>query len=246
VKRDKERIESMREQIQLLIKLQQIDNESQRQESALSAIPQRLASLDGERREVDQAVWLAEQGLEALNRDYRDLERENKACEAQIAKSKVKLAAVKTNKEYQMSLKEIEDLEAKRSRIEDDVLRVLENIDEAKALLTKRKKESQNIKEQVAQDEREVAAEGRKIEENLARLAAERAALVGQVRSDVLAAFAMVKRRVGRGLTIAPVESAICRGCNVGIPPQLFNEIQRQDKLYHCPNCQRLVYWQGH
>jgi len=235
----------MWEQIELLVKLQQIDNQIQRFDAALADLPRRMARLDEERREADRLVILAEDQAAAHTKRYRELERDNQACDAQIAKSKTKLAAVKTNKEYQMSLKEIEDLEAKRSLVEDQILSVLEAIDAAKADLEEKKKQGRNIKGQVDQDQQEIEAEAGQVNNDKAHLEAERQALQDRVRPEVLEAFAMVKRRVGRGLTIAPVENAVCRGCNVGLPPQLYNEIQRRDKLYYCPNCQRLVYWQS-
>lgn len=235
----------MWEQIELLVKLQQIDSQIQRFEAALAEVPRRLGKLDEERREADRLVALAEEQAAAQTKRYRELERENQACDAQIAKSKTKLAAVKTNKEYQMSLKEIEDLEAKRSLVEDQILSVLEAIDKAKAELEEKKKQGRNIKGQVDQDQREIEAEAGKIKQDMACLETERQGLKDRVRPEVLEAFVTVKRRVGRGLTIAPVENAVCRGCNVGLPPQLYNEIQRRDKLYLCPNCQRLVYWQS-
>jgi len=35
----------------------------------------------------------------------------------------------------------------------------------------------------------------------------------------------------------------VCSGCNVNLPPQMYNEIQRFDRIRFCPNCQRIVYW---
>ncbi|MEE9535799.1 MAG: C4-type zinc ribbon domain-containing protein, partial [Desulfobacterales bacterium] len=35
---------------------------------------------------------------------------------------------------------------------------------------------------------------------------------------------------------------AVCQGCNVNIPPQLYNELQRFDTLMFCPHCQRIIY----
>jgi uncharacterized protein len=40
-----------------------------------------------------------------------------------------------------------------------------------------------------------------------------------------------------------PVSDAVCNGCNVNLPPQLYNELQRSDTLRYCPNCQRIIYW---
>ena len=51
-----------------------------------------------------------------------------------------------------------------------------------------------------------------------------------------------VKKKV-RGLAVVPVQQAICMGCHMNIPAQLFNELQRFDELRFCPHCHRIIYW---
>ncbi|MDR1051986.1 MAG: C4-type zinc ribbon domain-containing protein [Deltaproteobacteria bacterium] len=38
----------------------------------------------------------------------------------------------------------------------------------------------------------------------------------------------------------------MCRCCRLSIPPQLYNELQRNDKLITCPNCARILWWMHH
>jgi predicted nucleic acid-binding Zn-ribbon protein len=38
------------------------------------------------------------------------------------------------------------------------------------------------------------------------------------------------------------VAGGICQGCYMNIPPQLSNEIIRNDKVHLCPSCQRILY----
>jgi predicted nucleic acid-binding Zn-ribbon protein len=40
-----------------------------------------------------------------------------------------------------------------------------------------------------------------------------------------------------------PAVNSICNGCNVNIPPQMYNELQRCKSVKLCPNCQRIIYW---
>jgi len=49
-----------------------------------------------------------------------------------LKKAKERLSEVKTNKEYQSMLKEIEGIDLKNSEIEDEVLVLLEKIDQIK------------------------------------------------------------------------------------------------------------------
>jgi predicted nucleic acid-binding Zn-ribbon protein len=51
-----------------------------------------------------------------------------------------------------------------------------------------------------------------------------------------------VKTKV-RGMAVVPVEQAVCMGCHMNIPAQLYNELLRYDELRFCPHCNRIIYW---
>jgi predicted nucleic acid-binding Zn-ribbon protein len=52
----------------------------------------------------------------------------------------------------------------------------------------------------------------------------------------------IIKEQNPVGLAVVPVKDAVCHGCNVNLPPQLYNELFRCDSLRFCPNCQRIIY----
>ena len=64
-----------------------------------------------------------------LNKKYRAYESDIQSNLGKIGKSQEKLRAVKTNKEYQSSLKEIDDIKAINSKLEDEMLEFLEQIE---------------------------------------------------------------------------------------------------------------------
>jgi hypothetical protein len=44
------------------------------------------------------------------------------------------------------------------------------------------------------------------------------------------------------GTAVVEVSSGICQGCYMNIPPQLWNEIIRNEKVQSCPSCGRIVF----
>ncbi|MBW2644346.1 MAG: hypothetical protein JRC89_13545 [Deltaproteobacteria bacterium] len=44
------------------------------------------------------------------------------------------------------------------------------------------------------------------------------------------------------GIAEKIVKDALCYGCNVNLPPQLYNELFLGNSLKFCPNCQRIIY----
>ena len=44
-------------------------------------------------------------------------------------------------------------------------------------------------------------------------------------------------------MAVAPVSDGSCGACNMRLPPQQFNELQRMDQMMSCPSCRRMMYW---
>ena len=48
-------------------------------------------------------------------------------------------------------------------------------------------------------------------------------------------------KRMGVGLAL--VVDGSCQGCNMKLPPQLYNILQRANTVEQCPSCSRLMVW---
>jgi predicted nucleic acid-binding Zn-ribbon protein len=63
-----------------------------------------------------------------------------------------------------------------------------------------------------------------------------------QVPQDLLKEYNRIKY-VRDGLALAEVKDCICQVCYVRLPPQLYNDIKANKKLYTCSNCNRILYF---
>ena len=66
--------------------------------------------------------------------------------------------------------------------------------------------------------------------------------LAKDVRPDVLKRYSNIRMR--RGLAVVSVRNGTCQGCNMNIPPQLYNVLQRGQTVETCPSCHRIIYWE--
>ena len=80
------------------------------------------------------------------------------------------------------------------------------------------------------------------IEAKIAELRAERDKLAAEVKPDVLKRYGNIRMR--RGLAVVSVRNGTCQGCNMNIPPQLYNVLQRGQTVETCPSCHRIIYWE--
>jgi len=84
-----------------------------------------------------------------------------------------------------------------------------------------------------------------RLSDQIERDRATRTELVQTVDGDLRRKYEMIFSRRG-GLAVVEIRSGTCQGCRMRVPPQLFNEIQRNhEQVILCPSCQRMLYWRA-
>ena len=232
---------SIRKQIDILVKLQTIDSEMQEIHRMLESVAGKMEKIDSQMDAQESILRQDKSARDELQKEYRSLESDVNSNMPKIVKSKGRLSSVKTNKEYQSLLKEIEDLSLINSELEDQMLECLEKIDQVENRLGDTEKQLKAMKLQVEQEKETILGEAKKAREKLERLQQDWQVVRDAVEPEFMTKFNQVRQQVGN-FTIARVVKAVCEGCNTNIPPQMYNELQRCDQLIICPHCQRIIY----
>jgi len=141
-----------KKEITALVKLQSIDIETEKRKIFLRDGPAQIKNLDQKLDEFTGKVENDEEFIAELNKKYRAYESDIQLNLGKIAKSQEKLRSVKTNKEYQSSLKEIDDIKAINSKIEDEMLEFLEEIETAEQALSQSKKQYSRMVEEISRE----------------------------------------------------------------------------------------------
>jgi len=234
-----------KQQIDTLVKVQQIEIETGKLKAYLEKVPDQISKLEGELEAFIRSVEGDEAEIEELNKQYRTLEADVQMNLAKIQKSQEKLRSVKTNKEYQSSLKEIDDIKAINSDLEDEMLVILEKIETAETAIKNRKQHYNAIVDDTNHEKESIKKEAEQREETLVDLEKKRIGIAAELDEGLLQIFKQVKAKQGNLVAIAAVKDAVCQGCNMNIPPQVYNELQRCDRLEYCPSCFRIIYWEN-
>lgn len=235
--------EVTKEQINALAKLQQIEIEIARIKEKLGKVDQRFEELDVQLQNLSQMIEQHESTIKDMDRHYRAYESDGRANLDRIKKSEAKLSSVKTNKEYQSSLKEIDDLKEKNSKLEDEMIEFLERIEEAEKELEEKNKAYSVLQNEIQTEKENIQKEAQADRQQLEKLDAQWKTLAEGIDAELLAVFNRIKTNQKNKIGIAAVSNSVCQGCHMNIPPQLYNELQRGDKLQRCPLCQRIIYW---
>jgi uncharacterized protein len=232
----------IQEQINILVEVQGVEAEIHQADRLVHALSDEAAALDQSVAEHEELVSAEKETLENLKKSYRELESESKINSALIVKSNEKLRAVKTNKEYQSILKEIDDIRKKNSGIEDRMLACLEAIESAEAAVTAKEEELSHFLQSYREKKETFAIKEKHERRTVEALNEKKAQTSAKADPKIITILDDVKKKV-RGLAVVPVQQAICMGCHMNIPAQLFNELQRFDELRFCPHCHRIIYW---
>ena len=233
-----------RDKIDTLVKVQQIEIETGELKAYLEKVPSRINSLERELEEFIRSVEGDEAEIEEFNKQYRALEADVQLNLIKIQKSQEKLRSVKTNKEYQSSLKEIDDIKGINSKLEDEMLEFLEKIETAEKAIKDRKQHYTEIVDESNREKESIERDAQQRHENLVDLEARRVAVATELDAGILEIFKQVKAKQANQVAIVAVQDSVCQGCNMNIPPQVYNELQRCDSLKYCPSCFRIIYWQ--
>jgi len=232
----------LKEQMALLIDLQKIDQDIRTLNNKKQTLPEKAGELDQDFQTRKDRMEEDRNGLEGLNKLHKEKESELKQGQEKLRKSRERLQEVKTNKEYQAMLTEIETLEKGSGRIEEEILVLYDRIDERKVSLKSNEKDFEQYRGGYEAQRKKINEELASIDGELVEQKKKFEALVPGLKPDLRRRYEMIKGR-RNGIAVVSARSAICSGCNMNLPPQLYNELQRSEELIYCPNCNRILYW---
>ena len=230
----------MRDQILVLDTLQRIDMELSQLEENLREYPKIISEfeneLDASKEKLEHSTVIKDEILKNKARMEQDISLN----EELIKKSEQKLFEIKTHKEYEALQKEISETKRKNSGLEEKLLEDMEKLENIESRISKEEEELAN-KESEYRDK--ITGYREKIEELKILYQPkkeEKEKIASGLGPDILPIYERVKKRNGFVLAVARNEA--CTGCNMNIPPQLFNEVLTLSRLIQCPNCLKFLY----
>ncbi len=229
------------DQIDLLIALQKLDKEIFKLNKELASQPVIIAELEAQFKQKEADLKKAEENLKALAvlRKERELELETK--EAGIKKLQGQLYQIKTNKEYQAMEREIASQKADVSILEEGILKVMEQADEAQKEIARQKEILKQHNQKFAEDKNKINLRFKEIEVLLQTLNEQRAGGAQKIDKEFLSRYERILNSKD-GVAMVPVEGDACGGCNINLPPQVINEVRLKEELIFCGACARILY----
>lgn len=231
----------MGKNVRILAQLQEIDLKIDSSRGEMQALLDEIHSLEARADEMRQAISGQITELDGIEDEKRALE-ENLAAEADaINRSEARLRDIKTQKEYQAVSKEIAAAKKVKSDLEEQVLQRITRSDELKTIISEKENVLREFDSNSAVLKSELQGKIERLEADITNDTSVREATAKDVSPSMMKRYLMLRER-RQGLAIAEARSGSCLGCNMNLPPQLFNSLYKADNLVACPHCQRLLF----
>lgn len=161
--------------------------------------------------------------------------------EEAIVKHTADLNTIKSNDMYKTCLTEIEKAKADKSVVEDEILKLMDDIAKEQENLKTYEQEAKAKEDAINKEIEEAKNKIAKAKENIEQIKKERDEFAKNIDKNVLSQYERIREsRDGQGLAIVTNES--CGGCNVVLRPQLLVQATKCKELVYCDNCSRILF----
>jgi uncharacterized protein len=233
------------DQLKCLIEYQKIEDKKNTLIRSCEETPRRIAELDRE-FELFEGLFLSKkEEYDNARKAHKTLEQSIVDLGARLTRQKARQNEVKTNKEYQAVLKEIDETKKEITKNEDGTLELMDTIESLGRELQELEKQVAEKRKYLDEQKATLQQESDQLKGRLDRLEAIRQKVRDRVEPDLLKKtdFLFLKQA---GVAVSAVDNGVCQVCHMNIPPQKFIELQRDDVILQCPHCHRFLYWPGH
>lgn len=232
---------SVREELEKLTRLQELDLKIDQARKLVSSAPQAFANLEKEIVAENAKLTAATQQKADLEKQKRQLETDIVMDQDRIKNIEARLGAVTNNKEFHAASKESDKAKKAISDREKAVADLATKITAMEPTFTEIQTRLEALVEQLETKRGEVGSQIGEADKEIASYAGDRTSIVAGIAPPVVSRYNRIRTRYSDAIAI--VSRGNCSACNVNLPPQMFIQVQKALEIFTCPNCQRLLYY---
>lgn len=231
----------IKEETQKLVQLQEIDRQIFNLNKEKAEQPKILQGLQENFDSKKANLKALEENKQKQQMKQREDEIELGTREENIKKSQNQLGQLKTNKDYQIKLTEIESFKADKSIIEERILKIMDEIDVASKSIETEKEVLKTEEKKYSDEKNALLNRSKEIDAMLGDFQGKRKILSVSIHKRILEQYEHILHGK-EGFAIVKVKDNSCYGCFMKVPHQVINEIKMHERLVTCEICSRILY----
>jgi len=228
--------------LEILERLQEADLRIDKIQRFIDRYPDSLKALEDEKAELKKRADEEKATLDAFKKDKAKKELDLKEGEEHIVKCNVRLNSVKTNKEYEATLKEIDEQKNKISDIETEILLLMDQVDQEEGKLKEARKKLETEDKEIESKKKALALKLDRAKAALPDQEKQRAEIAPRVRADALENYQWLRERMGAKVLTRLLDET-CQSCFRKVPSQMYNEVLAGNNMLTCPGCNRIMVY---
>jgi len=234
---------SIKDTLKTLLELHYVDQEILRLENVKTKNPHMIKKLEDEINEKKMELDEEKRKLELTNNQRLKTEKMIEEKRIEIENLKKRQYELKTNEEFRLMQKNIEEAERLIQEHEDKLLTLMVEREKEEKEYREKEKEFEKFRKAKEDEIVKLKKEMEEAQEKIVIKKDERKRV--QARMDDQGLYSKYERvrKLRGGIGVAVIEKPICTGCFSTIPPQIFAEVKKCEKIYTCDNCGRILIY---
>lgn len=228
--------------IENLLILQDRDRKIMRVEAELANLGPERASLEQRSKQASTQLDAGKLKTKQIESDRKKLELDVEAKKEQIAKYSLQQFQTKKNEEYKALAHEIETCKSVISKLDDEQLVLMEQLEGATRELSEVSKGTATALKDVELARSALVEKETRLKREATDLKSDYARIEEAVEEGVRDRYVRLRKQRG-ATTVVGIDRGICGGCHMKLPMQIVLSCQAQQELVTCPNCGRILYF---
>lgn len=227
--------------IEILASLQEIDRRNRERQLELAELERQSGELHASLAQKRQQVEGTRAESGTANSRRRELEAQLQDAESKNKERRMRLGRIRNDKELIVAQREIEVAKEANSRLEEEILTLLEQTEAVDGGLREAESELTALEERLAKHDENARGRIDQLRAEIDGDRSERESIAGRLSVPLRKRYEQIFERRG-GVAVVEVRRGTCSGCNIHLPPQLYIEIQKGREVHLCPNCNRILF----
>jgi uncharacterized protein len=231
-----------------LVNLFRADQQLRESQARLDSASRSVRMQERRIGEISEKLKLSQAQLREQQARSGQFELEIKSRDARIDKLRTQQQSANNHKEYQAFLTEINTEKLDKGKIEEQLLKVMEEVEKTQAQVKDLAASLESEQKRYAETKAQLGGKLSELQAEVDQLKPLREAAAKALTPKAVDTFDRLAERF-EGEAMAALgkpdrrrEEYICNACNMSLVADIYNRLHSRDEMVACPNCRRLLF----